>query len=184
MLYKHLLVYYCVFRVRRTVRFEGVGGEDIASTNSISGSIMELTNTSNESQVNIHVLFGLKMVIGAIFFVIVLCSSVLSKLTLVSLTDTLRNDSHIIPDNINSDDLDLDPQKAYNSNFKKNAVTVYWQLLIILLFPNCFTFLRCLCFGFLGKTTKSYPWPRGRAVLLVCQNILFIYSLVGSGKRN
>lgn len=94
---------------------------------------------------------------------IVLGSSVVSKLTLVSLTGRLRNVTHSI--NVH------DPLNATRRNItleeRNTAVTLYWYLQFIVLIPNVLTFLRCLVFGVLGKTTKTFPWPNGRALVLV-----------------
>ncbi len=105
-------------------------------------------------------LLGCKLILGAIFFLIVLFSSVLSKLTLVSLTDSLRHYSGILENN-SKDVKDSEVKDVYE------VAVLYWQLLLILLVPNILTFLRCLFFGALGKTRKSYPWPRWRAIILV-----------------
>ena len=84
----------------------------------------------------------------------------LSKLTLVSLTDALKN--HIFQ---NSSIKNL-TWKDHPED-KESAVSIYWQLLLVMVVPNLLTFLRCLCFGFLGKTTNSYPWPKRWAAILV-----------------
>lgn len=111
------------------------------------------------------VLLTLKILIGLIFFIIVLVSSVLSKLTLVSLTDALRHHTWLYQNGTKPTD---DEQNKWRIKHRSNVISLYWQLLLVLLVPSCFTFLRCLFFGFLGKTMKSYPWPKGSAVLLVC----------------
>ena len=108
---------------------------------------------------------GLKLASGAIFFIVVLSSSVLSKLTLVSLTDSLRYHTWMYQNK--SADPTEDDEEAWVSNHRDDTVSLYWQLLFILLVPNCLTFLRCLFFGFLGKTKMTYPWPTRKAVLLV-----------------
>jgi len=110
------------------------------------------------------VLFGLKVIIGIIFFVVFLVSSVLSKVTFFSLTNELR--SLTMNESINGSRHDSESMLPED---KSKAVTIYWQLLIILLVPNIITFLRCLFFGFLGKTTTNFPWPRKEAALVVSQ---------------
>lgn len=84
---------------------------------------------------------------------VVISASVMNKLTIVSLADALRHYStnRSSNDSSNNDKLYRDEQKV---------AVLYWQLLIILLIPNVLTFLRCLFFGVLGKTTENYPWPR------------------------
>lgn len=98
-------------------------------------------------------LFGIKAAIGLVFLIVVLASSVLSKLTLVTLTDQLRIAS---PVNDNPEDV-------------SRRVTLYWYFQLILLIPSFITFVRCFVVGVFGKTTKSFPWPTGRAILYVSE---------------
>ena len=91
--------------------------------------------------------------------IIVLGTSVLSKLTLVSLTDKLRNVTYY-PNSTKR-------AAADNEVDFDTAVTLYWYLQFVLLVPNLITFVRCLAFGVIGKTTITYPWPKGCNILLV-----------------
>ena len=104
-------------------------------------------------------IFAVKTVLGCIFMIIVLGTSVLSKLTLVSLTDKLRNVTYY-PNSTKR-------AAADNEVDFDTAVTLYWYLQFVLLIPNLITFVRCLAFGVIGKTTTTYPWPKGRNILLV-----------------
>ena len=114
------------------------------------------------------ILLTLKIAIGLVFFVVVLVSSVLSKLTLVSLTDALRSLTWMYHNNTPTD------EKEWKKNNLDKTVSLYWQLLLVLLVPNCLTFLRCLFFGVLGKTRKSYPWPTASAAFLVMLNVCLL----------
>jgi hypothetical protein len=125
---------------------------------------------TEESGGNTGILLCLKLGIGVVFFFLVLSSSVLSKLTLVSLTNSLRyhtwvyqNKSILSPNLISENE-----RENWRLQHEDDTVSLYWQLLLILLVPNCLTFLRCLFFGLLGKTKMTYPWPVGKAMLLVC----------------
>ena len=91
-----------------------------------------------------QVLLGIKAAIGIVLLVVVLASSVLSKLTLVALTDQLR--------------------AAEN---KDGQVTFYWYIQFVLLIPSFITLVRCFVVGVFGKTSKSFPWPSGKAILYV-----------------
>ena len=91
-----------------------------------------------------QVLLGIKTAIGIVLLVVVLASSVLSKLTLVTLTDQLR--------------------AAEN---KDDQVTFYWYIQFVLLIPSFITLVRCFVVGVFGKTSKSFPWPSGKAILYV-----------------
>ena len=102
-----------------------------------------------------RLLFGIKAAIGFVFLIVVLASSVLSKLTLVTLTDQLRI--------------------AHTNGSPETLVTLYWYIQFILLIPSFITFIRCLVVGVIGKTTKSFPWPTGKAILYVSElNIVFV----------
>jgi hypothetical protein len=107
-----------------------------------------------------RVLLGIKATIGLVFLIVILASTVLSKLTLVTLTDQLRV-------------ADDDPAPEAHVT----RVTLYWYLLLILLIPSFITFIRCLVVGVIGKTTISFPWPTGKAILyvrLIVLSVLFI----------
>ena len=104
-----------------------------------------------------RLLFGIKTAIGFVFLVVVLASSVLSKLTLVTLTDQLRI--------------------AHASSSPETLVTLYWYIQFILLIPSFITFIRCLVVGVIGKTTKSFPWPTGKAILYVSELCIIFASM-------
>ena len=111
------------------------------------------------------ILLTLKLIIGIVFFFIVLTCSVMSKLTLVSLTDALR---HYTWDFQKSGTTrPVKETEEWRKNKGEKTIALYWYLLLILLLPNAITFLRCLFFGVLGKTKKSYPWPRWSSAFLV-----------------
>ena len=136
------------------------------------GSIRTLRENSRppeeHSSTSILFLLMLKIGFGFILFAVVLVSSVLSKLTLVSLTDSLRYHTWMYQ-NKSIDPMEEDETK-WVSEHRDATISLYWHLLLILLVPNCVAFLRCLFFGALGKTRQSYPWPRVRATLLVSIN--------------
>ena len=143
-----------------------------------SGSLVVTHNPTNEKSSGPPkiVLLGLKAVIAIVFFVIFLVSSVLSKLTLLSLTEALRNftmpfSNKTFPTATRNLTVKENEEMMYNS--RSNAVSIYWQLLIILIVPNFITFLRCLFIGFLGKTRGNFPWPRIEAVLAVSISMLY-----------
>ena len=98
-----------------------------------------------------RVLVGIKAAIGLVFLIAVLASAVLSKLTLVTLTDQLRA-----------------------TNDDKTRITFYWYIQLILLIPSFITFVRCFVVGVIGKTTKSFPWPTGKAILYVRLSMLSV----------
>ena len=104
-------------------------------------------------------LFGIKAAIGLVFLILVLACTVLSKLTLVTLTDQLRIAEGDSPED------------------HATRVTFYWYIQLILLIPSFITFVRCFIVGVIGKTTKSFPWPTGKAILYVRLSVLNVVFL-------
>ena len=102
-------------------------------------------------------LFGIKAAIGLVFLIAILASAVLSKLTLVTLTDQLRI------------------AKGDSPEARETQVTLYWYIQLILLIPSFITFVRCFVVGVIGKTTKSFPWPTGKAILYVRLSVLSVF---------
>ena len=119
-----------------------------------SGSEVEMSKGTR------RVLYALKFFIGMLLFVFVLACSMFSKLTLVSITDQLRN----VTWNITASGT-LVPDEIAN---RSRATRLYWQLFFIMVLPNVLTFARSFVFGVFGKTTKSFPWPMPSGILLVC----------------
>ena len=119
-----------------------------------SGSDVEMSKGTR------RVLYALKFFIGMLLFVLVLACSMFSKLTLVSITDQLRN----VTGNITASGT-RDPDEIAN---RSRATRLYWQLFFIMVLPNVLTFARSFVFGVFGKTKKSFPWPMPSAILLVC----------------
>ena len=106
-----------------------------------------------------RVLYALKFFIGILLFVFVLACSIFSKLTLISITDQLRN----ITWNITVSGTPALDEIANRSH----AARLYWQLFLIVVLPNVFAFVRSFVFGVFGKTKKSFPWPVPSSILLV-----------------
>ena len=88
-----------------------------------------------------------KAVIGLLLLVVVLSFTVISKLTLISMTSRLKAA------------LERDEEGA--------AVSLYWQLLLVIMVPQCVTFVRTMMRGVCGKQTANFPWPTLRAQLMV-----------------
>ena len=136
-----------------------------------SSPYTELTDESRSdvemSKGTRRVLYALKFFIGMLLFVLVLACSMFSKLTLVSITDQLRN----VTDQLRNVTWNItasgtrDPDEIAN---RSRATRLYWQLFFIMVLPNVLTFARSFVFGVFGKTKKSFPWPMPSAILLVC----------------
>ena len=103
---------------------------------------------------------AVKVLFGVLLFLTVLTCNVLSKLTLVSLTERLWAASHNAS---NTSAL----QPTIQAIVPNKAVTLYWQLFLVLIIPSCITFIRSFVFGVLGKSSKSYPWPSIVGIVLV-----------------
>ena len=79
----------------------------------------------------------------------VLVGTVLSKVSLVSITGRMFNltrfpDEHALPRSV-----------------------LFIQLTFFLVIPEVVSFIRCLVWGVIGKTTESFPWPTLSAFVLV-----------------
>ncbi len=115
---------------------------------------------SHDSDLNSRrVLVTVKAFIGVLVFAIVLVCSVLSKVTLVSLTDRLRYHLWNISERASVDEA--------TRKHRSDAAVLYWQLLFVMVLPSCVTFVRTFIFGVFGKTRNSFPWPTFRAAVMV-----------------
>ena len=88
-----------------------------------------------------------KAAIGLLLLVVVLSFTVISKLTLISMTSRLK--------------------AALAREEEGAAVSLYWQLLLVIMVPQCVTFVRTMMRGVCGKQTANFPWPTLRAQLMV-----------------
>ena len=102
------------------------------------------------------VLMGLKVMSEIFLSCLVLLCTVFSKLSLVGLTDDLSEVTRLLQNGSGSD-----------PSIVTRGVTVYWQLLLVLLIPNCITFCRSMLFGLVGKSSQSFPFPHQRAFIMV-----------------
>ena len=102
------------------------------------------------------VLMGLKVMSEIFLSCLVLLCTVFSKLSLVGLTDDLSEVTRLVQNGSGSD-----PSTV------TRGVSVYWQLLLVLLIPNCITFCRCMLFGLVGKSSQSFPFPHQKAFIMV-----------------
>ena len=100
---------------------------------------------------------AVKVAIGALLFALVLSATVVSKLTLISMTSRLG--SALVADVV----------------VTGTAVSLYWQLLFVIMVPQCVTFVRTMLRGVCGKRTSTFPWPTYRALAVVS----YIYDIVG-----
>lgn len=115
-----------------------------------------------------QILVGIKFLFGVLLFLTVLTCNVLSKLSLVSLTEKLWIASHNISDQST-------PSVLQASNTNK-AVTVYWQLFLVVIIPQCVTFIRSFAFGVLGKSSRSFPWPSIVGTIVVSIVIIITFT--------
>ena len=49
----------------------------------------------------------------------------------------------------------------------RNKSATFFQLVIILVIPEILSLGHCLLWGFIGKSSKTYPWPSWRSMGLV-----------------
>ena len=104
--------------------------------------------SDSEEETGVSLIFRvLKVAISLLLLVTALFCTVLSKLTLISMTSHLRS--------------------ALVEEEPSVAVSLYWQLLFVMMVPQCITFLRTMVQGVCGKRTTTYPWPTVKAGLVV-----------------
>ena len=95
-----------------------------------------------------------RRVVGIILFVVVLGTLVLSKLSFLAM-------AHHFNDTKSS----LDHQPHENREVRKAAN--FWRVLIALIVPNLFSFVRCVWCGLISRTRRNYPWPAKSAIVAV-----------------
>jgi len=62
------------------------------------------------------------------------------------------------------------------NSYEKSQTFV--QLVFVLIVPDILCFFHCLVWGVIGKTNRSFPWPRWRAMLLVRHNCLCVFLIL------
>ena len=115
--------------------------------------------------------------IALIFIAIFICvGAVLSKVTLVSITARMYNLSSEFSEEARMYNLSSEfseEAKMYNlsSGFSEEETllrsALFIQLIFLLVIPEAVSFIRCLIWGVIGKTTESFPWPSRIAFILV-----------------
>ncbi|KAL5496346.1 hypothetical protein EMCRGX_G012610 [Ephydatia muelleri] len=134
------------------VPYQRVNGDAFAELGSVGSETLPVMKleTLNRCRgrvgTNVRSFRALKVVIGALLLVLVLSSAVVSKLTLISMTSRLG--SALVDDEPGA------------------AVSLYWQLLFVIMVPQCVTFVRTMLRGVCGKRTSTFPWPTFRALLV------------------
>ena len=121
----------------RTLEARPRGGEETDSTSFV-----------------LRVIKGIALVLIALF---VCTGAVLSKVSLVSITGRMFNESW-------RSDRTSEETRSTRSN-------LFIQLTLALLIPEVISFVTCLVRGLIGKTTNSFPWPNRWALLWVSKSI-------------
>ena len=91
-----------------------------------------------------------------------LTGTVVSKVSLVSITGRMYNLSEL--NLFNDSDCGED-----SGNIKNNSTgsKLFIQLVLLLIVPELISFLRCLIWGVIGKTSTKFPWPDCKAIAWV-----------------
>ena len=97
------------------------------------------TNTLRVIKVVSLLLIGACALVGMVF----------SKITFVSITSRMYT---------------LYSATTADNNQKS---VIFFQLVFILVIPELISLVHCLVWGFIGKTSKSFPWPSYKAMTLV-----------------
>ena len=131
-----------------------------------AGGVVVRHNPTNEERLGPPkiVLLGFKAVIAIVFFVIFLVSSVLSKLTLLSLTEALRNFTMPFSNETVTRNLTVKEKEEMMYNSRLNAVSIYWQLLIILIHSTEFHHISKVPILWVSrKDEKKFPLAKKRS---------------------
>ena len=98
--------------------------------------------------------------ISLVFIALSVCAgAVLSKVSLVTITGRM-----------------FDLTRYPDGNTLPRSV-LFIQLTLLLVIPELISFMRCLVWGVIGKTTKRFPWPSRSAFIWVS---LYTYSYSSS----
>ena len=127
--------------------------------NNQSAAVNEKPDPQSESLTD-HLPIYLRVIKRIALALIASCicvGAVMSKVSLVSITDRMNPrfnfstfpDEHSIP----------------------NRSALFIQLTLLLVIPEVVSFIRCLVWGVIGKTTKSFPWPSQSAFIWVSRSI-------------
>jgi len=98
---------------------------------------------------------GLLIIKWTALCIVALClwtTTVMNKVSLVSITGRMFYISKHI-------------QKVKDDTISRSILFI--QLVFLLIIPEVISFIRCLCWGVIGKSTKKYPWPTRNEMFLV-----------------
>ena len=98
---------------------------------------------------------GLLIIKWTALCIVALClwtATVVSKVSVVSITGRMFSLSESVTPESRND---------------RVRSVLFIQLVFLLLIPEVLSFIRCLCWGVIGKSTKKYPWPTRREMFEV-----------------
>ena len=98
-------------------------------------------------------------VVGVVLFIFVLSTLVMSKLSFLIMTQQFN-------------DTTLPSVDESIESLKTRKAAEFWRLLIALIIPSLFSFLRCIRCGLISRTLRNYPWPNKLANLAVSLNVI------------
>ena len=127
--------------------------------NNQSPAVNEKPDPQSESSTD-HLSFYLRIIKRIALALIASCiciGAVISKVSLVSITDRMnpRFNFSTFPDEYSI------PHRS----------ALFIQLTLLLVIPEVVSVIRCLVWGVIGKTTKSFPWPSQSAFIWVSRSI-------------
>ena len=94
---------------------------------------------------------NIKRIALVVIAICVCVGGVVSKVTLVSITGRMFNLVSL--------------RDGYTHTLPQSAL--FFQLTLILVIPEVISVIRCLIWGVIGKTSKSFPWPSRSALVVV-----------------
>ena len=127
-------------------------GEDLsAAANEKPGSQLEASQSDPLS----FYLRNIKRIALVLIASCICVGAAMSKVSLVSITDRMNPRFNLsFPDEYSP------PHRSM----------LFIQLMLLLVIPEAVSFIRCLVWGVIGKTTRSFPWPSRSALILVSRS--------------
>ena len=113
------------------------------------------TGTSQSDNLSFY-LRNIKRIALALIASCICVGAVMSKVSLVSITDRMNPRFNLT---------------SYADEYSPPHRSVLLiQLILLLVIPEVVSFVRCLVWGVIGKTTQSFPWPSRKAFIWVSRS--------------
>ena len=138
-----------------TVPLLNTAENDSQSSNEPPRSRLKAQPSKEDETDNLSFYLRIIKWISLVFIALSVCAgAILSKVSLVSITGRM-----------------FDLTRYPDGNTLPRSV-LFIQLTLLLVIPELVSFMRCLVWGVIGKTTKRFPWPSRSAFIWVSLYII------------